>query len=83
MNKQFEEHEEHQKIIEVVPERNDTEVEQKIRCHLTKFRECLGLDKGQVDIVECGIRRAVEARRRKKPTEQEQDTKVRFSEQEV
>ena len=80
--KQFEEHEEYQKIIVVVSEGTDTEVEQKMRCYLTRFQVCLGLDKGQVDIAECGIRRAVEARRRKHAAEQEQGKKVRFSEQE-
>ena len=46
MINQFEEHEEYQKIIVVVSEGNDTEVEQKMRCYLTRFQECLGLDKG-------------------------------------
>ena len=39
----------------------------------------LGLDKEQVAVVECGIRRAVEAKRRKQAAEQEQGMKVRFS----
>ena len=80
--KQFEEHEEYQKIIVFVSEGNDTEVEQKMLCYLTGFQEWLGLDSGQVDIVECGIRRAVEARRRKQAAEQEQGKKVHLSEQE-
>ena len=61
-------------------EGSDLEVEHKMRTYLEALQERSGLDKGQVENIDRGIRRVVEARRR--DTEKEISKKVRFGEEE-
>ena len=77
---QVEESEEYRNIVACVSEGNDIQVEQKMQCNRTALLELSGLDNGQMDIIECGIRWAVEARRKRKGTEQEQGKKEGFRE---
>ena len=75
-------------MVAFLSEGENAEVEQKMQCCMTTFQERSGLDKGRMDIFECGIRWAVEPTRKDKATEckqaeeQEQCKKVRFCEQE-
>ena len=52
------------KFIEIIPEGSDVEMEQALPSSRTAGREVLRWDQGQVNMVECGLRWAVEARRR-------------------
>ena len=50
------------KFIEVIPE--GSEMEQALQSYRTAGREVPGWDQGQADMMECGLRWAVEARRK-------------------
>ena len=88
MIQEIEENDEQPQIVVYLPEGSDIEVEQRMKCCLTKFQERSGLDTGRTDILECAIRWAVEQKRRERATErkqaeeQEQGKKVRLIEQE-
>ena len=58
----IEENEECRKIIERVSEAGDIDGERRIRGNLTAAHEFSGWDRGKVEMMECGIRWAVEAR---------------------
>ena len=63
-------HEGYRKIIDMISETGDEEY--GMRCFKAEFHEKSGLDIDQVNTLECGIRWAVEARRRDKGEQQEQ-----------
>ena len=63
-------HEGYRKIIEMISETGDDEY--GMQCFKAEFRERSGLDDDQVNVLECGIRWAVEARRRERGEQQEQ-----------
>ena len=58
----WEENEVSRKLIDVTPEGSDVEMEQALQSHRTESREVLGWDQGQADMMERGLRWAVEAR---------------------
>ena len=60
----------YRKIIEMISETGDEEY--GIRCFKAEFHERSGLDIDQVNVLECGIRWAVEARRIGRGEQQEQ-----------
>ena len=60
------------KVIEEMSKGNDVEREQVLENYLTVGHEVLGWDQGQADMMECGIRWAVEARRKGRSKEQGQ-----------
>ena len=60
----WQENEGSRKFIEVIPEGSDDEMEQALQSYRTAGREVLGWDQGQADMMECGLRWAVEARRK-------------------
>ena len=96
MVRMLEENEDNRKMIESICEGSDVEVEQALRNYRTAGREVLGWDQGQADLMERGLRWAVEARRKGRREEQkhrrqeeqeqipgqEQGKKVRFGEEE-
>ena len=51
----WEENEGSRKIIEVMPEGSDVEMEQALHNYRTAGREVLGWDQGQADMMECGL----------------------------
>ena len=57
-------HEGHRKIIDMISETGDEEY--GMQCFKAEFQERSGLDTDQVSMLACGIRWAVEARRREK-----------------
>ena len=63
-------HEGYRKIIDMTSETGDEKY--GMQCFKTEFHERSGLDIDQVSMLECGIRWAVEARRREKGEQQEQ-----------
>ena len=66
--------ERYRNIVAGLAEGNNIEAERKIQCYLTTFHELSGTDKGEMSTTECAIRWAVEARRERKGTEQEQES---------
>ena len=64
MVRMLEENEDNRKMIESICEGNDVEVEQALQNYRAAGREVLGWDQGQADLMERGLRWAVEARRR-------------------
>ena len=60
----WEENEASRKLMDVIPKGSDVEMEQALQCYRTAGREVLGWDQGQADMMECGLRWAVEARRK-------------------
>ena len=69
------------KVIEDMSKGNDVEREQVLENYLTAGHEVLGWDQGQADLMECGIRWAVEARRRGRDEERGQSTRQDQSKQ--
>ena len=67
----MEESEENRKIIACVSEGSDIYVEQKMQCYMAASQELSGLDRRQVEMMECGLGWAVEARRNRGGTERE------------
>ena len=65
----MEENEEYRKLVEDISEVSDNEMEQRMQCFLAVLS---GLDKGQREAMECGLRWAVEARRQRRETERKQ-----------
>ena len=63
MVRMLEENEDNRKMIESICEGSDVEVEQALQNYRTAGREVLGWDQGQADLMERGLRWAVEARR--------------------
>ena len=82
----LEESEDNRKMIESIFDGSDVEVELALQNYRTAGREVLGWDQGQADLMERGLRWAVEARRKERGEEQErirgqeQGKKVRFGE---
>ena len=72
MVRMLEENEDNRKMIESICEGSDAEVEQALQNYRTAGREVLGWDQGQADLMERGLRWAVEARRKERREEQEQ-----------
>ena len=67
----WEENEASRKLMDVIPEGSDVEMEQALQSYRTAGREVLGWDQGQADMMECGLRWAVEARRKERDKQQE------------
>ena len=61
---QIEENDQHREIAAYLSGGNDDEVEQKMQSCLIACQERSGLDKGHMDIWECGIRWAVESKKK-------------------
>ena len=73
MVRMLEENEDNRKMIESICEGSDAEVEQALENYRTAGREVLGWDQGQADLMKRGLRWAVEARRKgRRQQEQEQ-----------
>ena len=60
----WEENEVSRKLIDVIPEGSEVKVEQALQSYRTASREVLGWDQGQPDMMERGLRLAVEAMRK-------------------
>ena len=73
MFQEMEETEGYRTIVACVSEGNDIEVKQKIQYWMTELQARPGADKGQMKVLECGIRWAGEARRKGRQEEQEQN----------
>ena len=58
--------------FEVIPEGSDVEMEQALQSYRTAGSEVLGWDQGQADMMECGLRWAVEARRKQRRQQEEE-----------
>ena len=78
----LEENEDNRKMIESICEGSDVEVEQAQQNYMTAGREVLGWDQGQADLMERGLRWAVEARRKERREGREQHEEARFREKE-
>ena len=72
MVRMLEENEDNRKMIESISEGSDVEVEQALQNYRTAGREVLGWDQGQADLMECGLRWAVEARRKGRRQQEEE-----------
>ena len=72
MVRMLEENEDNRKMIESISEGSDFEVEQAFQNFRTAGREVLGWDQGQADLVERGLRWAVEARRKGRRQQEEE-----------
>ena len=72
MFQEMEETEGYRTIVVFVSGGNDIEVKQKIQYWMTELQARPGADKGQMKVLECGIRWAGEARRKGRQEEQEQ-----------
>ena len=70
MVRMLEENEDNRKMIDSICEGSDAEVEQALQNYRTAGREVLGWDQGQADLMERGLRWAVEARRKERREEQ-------------
>ena len=68
----WEENEGSRKLIQVIPEGSDVEMEQALQNYRTAGLEVLGWDQGQADMMECGLRWAVEARRKGRRQQEEE-----------
>ena len=68
----WEENEASRKLMDVIPEGSDVEIEQALQSYRTAGREVLGWDQGQADMMECGLRWAVEARRKGRRQQEEE-----------
>ena len=79
--RQLKESEGYQKIIDCVSEGREGEEEQKRQNTLAWIQELSGLDKELFENIGGEVRRAVEAKRKGRGTEKEQDRKVRFAEE--
>ena len=73
----LEETEEYRKTIESICDGSDVEVEQALQNYRTAGREVLGWNQGQADMMECGLRWAVEARREGKRQQEEEQRRQR------
>ena len=68
---QLEANETHQRMITIILEAEDEEHE--IQCFGKQLQEKSGVDEERAKVMEWGMRRAVEARRRRRDAEQEQE----------
>ena len=73
----LEETEEYRKTIESICDGSDVEVEQALQNYRTAGREVLGWNQGQADMMECGLRWAVEARREGRRQQEEEQRRQR------
>ena len=79
VDRMIEENEEYQEFIEQLSTGSDVGMDQTMRGYLATTRGFIGQEQRQVEMLESGIRRAVEARRKRRGTEMEQGKKVRFA----
>ena len=77
----WDENEGSRKFIEVIPEGSDVEIEQALQSYRTAGREVLGWDQGQAVMMECGLRWAVEARRKGRPQQEKEQRRQQEEEQ--
>ena len=77
MVRMLEENEDNRKMIESICDGSDVEVEQALQNYRTAGREVLGWDQGQADMMECGLRWAVEARREGRRQQEEEQRRQR------
>ena len=68
----WEENEGNLKFIQGISEESDVEMEQTLQIYRAAGREALRWDQGQTDIMECGLRWAVEARRKARRQQEEE-----------
>ena len=68
----WEENEGNRKFIQGISEGSDVEMEQTLQIYRAAGREALRWDQGQADIMECGLRWAVEARRKARRQQEEE-----------
>ena len=68
----WEENEVSRKLMDVISEGSDVEMEQALQSYRTAGREVLGWDQGQANMMECGLRWAVEARRKGRRQQEEE-----------
>ena len=71
MVRMSEENKDNRKMIETMCDGSDLELEQALQNYRTAGREVLGWDQGQEDLMERGLRWAVEARRKERREEQD------------
>ena len=76
MVRMLEENEDNRKMIESICDGSDVEVEQALQNYRTAGREVLGWDQGQVDLMERGLKWAVEARRKERRAESKDETEI-------
>ena len=62
----------YREIIRRISEASDVEVEHRMQCFVAELHDSSVLDEGQMVVLECGIRWAVEKRRREKVLERQQ-----------
>ena len=72
----LEENEDNRKMIESICGGSDFEVEQALQNYRTAGREVLGWDQRQADLMERGLRWAVEARRKERRAESNDETEI-------
>ena len=72
MVRMLEKNEDNRKMIESISEGSDFEVEQALQNYRTAGREVLGWDQGHADLMERGLRWAVEARRKGRRQQEEE-----------
>ena len=77
MVRMLEENEDNRKMIESICEGNDVEVEQALPNYRTAGRQVLGWDQGQADLMERGLRWAVETRRKGKRQQEKEQRRQR------
>ena len=77
----WEENEGSRKFIEVIPEGSDVEMEQALQSYRKAGREVQGWDQGQADMMECGLRWAVEARRKGRRQQEKEQRRQQEEEQ--
>ena len=85
MIRMMKENEASQKMIESMSEGSEVEMEEKMRFCLAQYQKLLGWSEEQMEQLERSIRRTVEEERKGRvsgKTEQGQDKKVRFGEEE-
>ena len=68
----WEENEGNRKFIQGISEGSDVEMEPTLQIYRAAGREALRWDQGQADIMECGLRWAVEARRKARRQQEEE-----------
>ena len=69
----IEQHHVYRKIVEGLSAGNDFEVKWMRPEYLRESRETLGRTQEQAQMMECGIRRAVEAKRKRRGSEEEEE----------
>ena len=73
----WEKDEGNRKFIQSISDGRDVEMEQTLQIYRAAGREALRWDQGQADIMECGLRWAVEARRKARRQQEEEQRRQR------